>query len=120
MSCPAETLLTMGVYTGRQLRFFRRKLSPPENPSSEKGAAQAFQLAKELLAKEKMGHKLVIVLSDGGETTCSKNKPRYDDIDTAEQLWNMGIPIFYAPVGDNPNMEQDQADYRSLVHFQTG
>ncbi|PIO52477.1 hypothetical protein TELCIR_26217 [Teladorsagia circumcincta] len=47
IDCPSETLLRMGTYTSFQIR---RKLSPPRQPTRRKGTAQAFYLAKKLLA----------------------------------------------------------------------
>ncbi|KAK6030675.1 hypothetical protein OSTOST_03181 [Ostertagia ostertagi] len=83
IDCPSEVLMEMGSYTQPRIR---RKLSPPSRPTDKKGTAQAFNLARKLLAKEKTAYKFLIVISDGERTTCTRNKPSDDEIDIAEKV----------------------------------
>ncbi|KAK6030676.1 hypothetical protein OSTOST_03182, partial [Ostertagia ostertagi] len=59
--------------------------------------------------KETTSYKLVILISDGGETTCSKNKPSVDEVALAEELRRMGITFYYPTIGPNPNRNRIQS-----------
>ncbi|KAK6030677.1 hypothetical protein OSTOST_03183 [Ostertagia ostertagi] len=102
ISCPSKTLLDMGIYSGPEIRS---KVIAPTEPLKEKGTAQALELGKKILESETREHKMILIMSDGGNSTCLKDKPNEDEISLAELLRNLGIKIVYSIVGDNPNKD---------------
>ncbi|KAK6016444.1 hypothetical protein OSTOST_18073 [Ostertagia ostertagi] len=57
-------------------------------------------------------------MSDGGNSTCLKDKPKEDEISLAEILRNLGIKIVYSIIGDNPdkdNIDKITGDSKLII-----
>ncbi|PIO62114.1 von Willebrand factor type A domain protein, partial [Teladorsagia circumcincta] len=102
ISCPSKTLLEIGIYSGPEIRS---NVIAPTEPLKEKGTAQALEIGKKLLESVNRKHKFVFLMSDGGKSTCLKEKPKEDEIKIAEIIRNLGIKILYSIVGDNPDKD---------------
>ncbi|KAK6026016.1 hypothetical protein OSTOST_08067, partial [Ostertagia ostertagi] len=81
-SRPPQTILDMGTYSEAEIR---NKVTAPTEPLKEKETAQVLELGKRLLEGETRKHKIILIMSDGRESTYyQKDKPNDDETSIAE------------------------------------